>query len=128
MLKIVINTITIISLCLLIVLLNVTAPSWAGPLGILAIFILAYCLSLGIVTYLIFWGSMAVSYFSRPFVSRKPINPLEFKKSYYFATVFAAAPIILIGLQSVSSVGFYEALLILIFVVIGCVYVSKKTK
>ena len=128
MLKKIITITTIMSLCSLVVLLNVTTPSSAGPFGILAIFVFAYLLSLGLVTCFIFWGSRAFVYFSRLFATRKPILTLDLKRSYYFATVFAAAPIILIGLQSVGSIGLYESSLVVIFVAIGCIYVSKRTK
>ena len=127
MLKKIIFVTTIISLCLLVILLNVTAPSWAGPFGILAIFVFAYLSSLGLVTYFFYWASKAISYFSKSFITIKPILTLDFKRSYYFATVFAAVPIILMGLQSVGSIGIYESLLLVLFLVIGCVYVSKRT-
>ena len=128
MLKKIIPIITIISLCSLVVLLNVTAPSWAGPFGVLAVFIFAYLLSLGLATYFFYYSSKVVSYFSRIFITRKPVLRLDFRRSYYFATVFAATPIIFIGLQSVGPVGLYESLLIIIFLIIGFVYVSKRTK
>lgn len=117
---------TIVSLCSLIVLLNVTAPSWLGPLGILVVFILAYLLSLGLVTYFIYWSSRFVAYISRFFTARKPLLAFSFRRSYYFATVFAVAPVMLIGLQSVGSVGVYEFTLVTLFIVIGCIYISKK--
>ncbi len=128
MLKKIIIIITILSLCSLVILLNVTTPSLAGPLGILALFIFAYLLSLGLVAYLIYYCSKVISYFSRHLTMRRPILSMDFKRSYYFATVFAAAPIILIGLQSVGSIGLYEFLLVTIFLLLGCIYVSKRTK
>lgn len=128
MLKKIIATITIISLCLLIVLLNNTTPSWPGPLGVLAVFIFAYLSSLGLVAYLIYWSSKVFSYLSKHFTSRKPLLALDFKRSYYFATVLAVAPVILVGLQSVGNIGLYEFLLVVIFVVLGVFYVSKRVK
>lgn len=128
MLKKFITTITIISLCLLIVLLNSTTPSWPGPLGVLAVFIFAYLSSLGLVAYLIYWSSRLSSYLSRHFTSRKPLLALDFKRSYYFATVLAIAPVIFIGLQSVGNVGPYEILLVVIFVSLGIFYISKRAK
>lgn len=128
MLKKTINITTVISLCLLIVLLNITTPSWSGPLGILAVFVFAYLLSLGLVTYLIYWCSRLISYFSRHLISKKPLLALDFKRSYYFSTILATAPIIFIGLQSVGGVGFYELSLVLIFIFIGCLYVSKRMR
>lgn len=127
MLKKIIFITTIVSLCSLIVLLNVTAPSWAGPLGILAIFVFAYLTSLGLVTFFLYYSSKVISYFSKSIIVRKPIVPLDFRRSYYFSTIIGISPIILIGLQSVGAVSVYEVLLVFVFVVIGCVYVSKRT-
>ena len=127
MLKKILIITTTVSLCLLFVLLNVTSPSWAGPVGILAIFIFAYLSSLGIVTFFIYYLSRIISYFARSFVLKRPFMSLDFKRSYYFATVFASAPIIILGFQSVGSMGIYEILLLIIFIVVGCVYVAKRT-
>ena len=117
---------TILSLCLLIVLLNVTTPVIAGPLGILAIFIFAYLSLLGLVTYFLYWSNRLIRYLSKFLALRKPLNKLVFKRAYYYSTILAAAPIMLIGLQSVGSIGVYEIFLVSIFVIIGCLYVSKR--
>jgi len=128
MLKIFVTIISVISLCLLTVLLNVTTPATAGPFGILAIFFFAYLLSLGVITYLIFWGSYVIARVSMIFIVRKPLEVMTFKSSYYYSTVIAAVPILLIGLQSVGAVGLYEFILVMVFAVIGCLYVSKRVQ
>lgn len=53
-------------------------------------------------------------------------QPLTYKRAYYFSTVIAAAPVMLIGLQSVGSIGIYEILLVALFTVVGCIYISKR--
>ena len=53
---------------------------------------------------------------------------MEFRRAYYFSTVLAAGPVMLIGLQSVQSIGIYEFLLVVIFEVVACVYVSKRMR
>ena len=126
MLKIIISIITVVSFCLLAILLNTTTPVIAGPFGILAIFIFAYFALIGIVSYFIYGMSSVISHLSIAFISKKPFEALSFKRSYYYSTIVAAAPIMLIGLQSVGNVGFYEYLLILIFIIIGCLYISKR--
>jgi hypothetical protein len=40
--------------------------------------------------------------------------------------MISAAPVILIGLGSVGAVGGYEILLVILFLVVGCFYVSKR--
>jgi len=117
---------TLVSLCLLTILLNTTAPATAGPFGILAIFIFAYLASLGMTTYFLYGASRVTSHLAAAFTVKRPLRALVFKRAYYYSTVLAAAPIMLIGLQSVGSIGLYEFILVLLFTVIGCVYISKR--
>ena len=126
MIKIFIPVTITTSFCLLLILLNITNPVTAGPLGILAIFFCSYLLLTGVLAYIFHWGSRVIAYLSVVFMMRKPIEGLNLKRSYYYSTVVSAAPIMLVGLQSVGSVGIYEVSLVLIFIVIGCLYVSKR--
>jgi hypothetical protein len=126
MIKIIISVVTFVSICLLVILLNITTPVTAGPFGILVIFIFAYLSLLGIIAYFLYVISLMVARFSTLLIPRKPIEALTFKRSYYYSTVIASGPIMLIGLQSVGTVGIYEVLLIIIFIIIGCLYVSKR--
>ena len=126
MIKTLITIVSIISFCLLAILLNVTTPLTAGPLGILIIFIFAYLSLVGFFTYILRISSMAAAHLSTMFVPRKPIEELSFRRSYYYSTVVASGPIMIVGLLSVGSVGIYEILLIIIFIIIGCLYVSKR--
>jgi len=126
MLKKIIPITTALSLCLLIVLLNVTTPAMAGPFGILSIFIFSYLLLLGVVTYFLFLISRVIYHLSSFFRFRKPINELTFKRAYYYSTILAAVPIMLIGLQSVGAIGIYEVSLVILFIIIGCLYISKR--
>jgi hypothetical protein len=125
MLERIIPAMTITSLCLLIVMLNIITPASAGPFGVLLIFISAYLSLLGILTYLLVGVSRVITYLSVVFMTRKPFERLTLKRSYYFSTVVAAAPVMLIGLQSVGAVSVYSFLLLIVFVVIGCLYISK---
>ncbi len=127
MLKKAVIIITLVSLCLLVALVNTTTPTGIGPFGILAVYMSAYLSLLGVMTFFIFFISKLTSHLSSAFTVRKPILALSFKKSYYYSTIFAAAPIMLIGLQSVGSVGWYEIGLVVLFVVIGCIYITKRT-
>lgn len=126
MLKIIFSIITIVSLCALVVLLNFTTPISAGPFGILAIFIFAYLLLVCLIAYFLHGISRIAAHLSIALISRRPFEVIKLKRSYYYSTILAAAPIMLVGLQSVGAVGIYEILLVLLFVVIGCLYVSKR--
>ena len=119
---------TLVSLCLLALLLNITTPSTVGPFGILAVFILAYLSSLGVMTYFLYFMSRIISHLSAAFAVRKPMARLPFHRAYYYSTVIGAAPILFVGLQSVGQISFYEVLLVVIFVLIGCLYIAKRIR
>jgi hypothetical protein len=126
MIKTLITIVTIFSICLLAVLLNVTTPLTAGPFGILIIFIFAYVSLVGIFAYLLRATSLVIARVSATLAPRKPIEELTFRRSYYYSTIVASGPIMLIGLSSVGSISIYEILLVIIFIIIGCLYVSKR--
>ena len=119
---------TIASLCLLLLLLNNTAPTSVGPFGILAVFVFSYISSLGIVTYVLYGASYLVSYVSSSLTVKKPIARLGFREAYYYSTIVAVAPVMLIGLQSVNTIGVYEYGLVGLFVLIGCLYITKRIR
>ena len=116
-----------IAIVILAIILHVTQPSTVGPLGILAVFILMYVSVLGVLTFLLFGTSKVISKISSSFTVKKPIRPLSLSRSYYFSSVIALAPVMLIGMQSVAEVEIYDVLLIMLFVVIACIYISKRT-
>lgn len=117
---------TFASLCLLSWMLVTTTPATAGPFGLLLIFISAYLAALGLISFFLFGIGRIVAYVASGISARKPLKGMSFRKAYYFSTILAAAPVMLIGLQSVGSIGVYEVILVLIFEVIGCVYISKR--
>ena len=126
MFKVIVSIISSVSLCLLFILLNTTTPATAGPFGILIIFIFAYLLSLGVMAFFLYGISCLLSHISKLFVPRRPFESLSFRKSYFFSTILAAIPIMLIGLRSVGEVSFYDYILVTFFAIIGCLYISKR--
>ena len=60
------------------------------------------------------------------FQARRPAKPMSFRRAYYFSTILAAVPVMLISLQSVGSVTWYEAVLVIVFAALGCLYISKR--
>ena len=125
MLKKLIIIFTAIALLLLIILLNVTNPASAGPFGILALFVAIYVFFVGIISGLIYFFSKLISKISIIFMPRRPIERMSLKNSYYYSTVIALAPVMIIGLSSVGASSFYSMVLIAIFETIGVIYVSK---
>jgi hypothetical protein len=120
--------ITLISIAAVTLLVNTTTPGTIGPFGILVIFIFAYLASIGVITYIIYGFSFMSKHLVSVFGVRKEVAALSFRRSYYYSTVIAAAPIMLIGLSSVGAVGLYEFVLVVIFVVIGCLYITKTIR
>lgn len=111
----------------LAIFLLTTQPASVGPVGILFVFILMYMSVLGVLTFLLFGVSRIVVKISSPFTVKKPLTAMTIRRAYYFSSVVALAPVMLIGMQSVGEVGIYDLLLVVIFVVIACIYISKRT-
>lgn len=117
---------TFISAVSLLFLMTSTTPASVGPLGVLVFFVFMYLAALGALAFL-FHGLASVlqrSRFSAVYLG----GSAKFSDSYYRASVVAAAPVMVVALQSVSSVGPYQVLLVVGFVVVGWVYVSRRTK
>jgi len=126
MLPRIIATLSLASLCVLSLMLTFTSPASAGPFGLLVIFITAYLTFLGLISFFLFGINRLIVMVSSGMTIRKPLRPMAFKRAYYYSTVLAAGPVMLIGLQSVQSIGVYEVILVLIFEVVACLYVTKR--
>lgn len=109
-------------------MLTFTTPATAGPFGLLVIFITAYLTFIGLISFFLYGISKLIASVSAGMTVRKPITAMTFRRAYYFSTVLAAAPVMLIGLQSVQPINIYELLLVVIFEVVACVYVSRRIK
>jgi hypothetical membrane protein len=128
MLPRILATISLASLCVLSLMLTFTSPATAGPFGLLVIFITAYLTFVGVISFFLFGMNRLIVMVGAGMTLRKPMRPMEFRRAYYFSTVLAAAPVMLIGLQSVQSVGIYEILLVIIFEVVACLYITKRMR
>lgn len=108
--------------------LTFTSPSTTGPFGLLLLFISAYLVFVGLISFFLFGINRLSIMVTSGMTLRKPIRSMEFRRAYYFSTVLAAAPVMLVGLQSVQSVGIYEVILVVVFEVVACLYVSKRLR
>lgn len=115
------------ALTLLVLVVQTTTPATIGPLGILFVFILMYVSVLCALTFLLFMASKLIARLASVMAVRRPVQAIDLVKSYYYSSVIALAPVMLVGMQSVGEVGFYDAMLILIFVIISCIYIAKRT-
>lgn len=116
----------VIAMVLLAVLLQATTPASIGPLGILFVFILLYVSALGVLTFLLYALSRVAVKIASAFVTRRPLEPFSLRRSYYYSSVLALAPVLLVGMQSVGKVGIYDVLLVLMFETIACTYIAKR--
>lgn len=128
MLQRIVATVSLVSIVLLSFMLTTTTPVTAGPFGLLVIFISAYLTFVGLISFFLFGMNRFLRMVSSNVTLPRPVGKMAFKRAYYFSTVLAAAPVMLIGLQSVLTVGFYEVGLVVLFEVIACVYVGRQTK
>ena len=124
MFKRVIAIMTMFAVGMLCILLLKTTPSQVGPVGVLGFFVLLYMAVLGALTFLFFGLGVGL----RKMVPERPgSRKVSFRKSYYYASVVALVPVMLIALQSVSRVGVPQVALMILFVAVALVYISRRT-
>lgn len=114
---------TLAAFVLLSALLQSTSPSTIHPIGILAVFVLFYMLALGVLTFFMFGVSRALT--RLPYTHNQKAQ-LSFKQAYYFATVIALAPVLIIGMRSIGRGGTQDILLVIVFELIACFYIAKR--
>lgn len=117
----------IISGIILVVILNTTTPATAGAFGILSVFIFTYLTTVSVLSFVVYGVSKGVSVVENKMMHNSQRSGMRLQRAYYFATILSLAPVIIISLQSVGGVGVYELGLTLLFVALGCVYVTKRT-
>ncbi len=119
---------TIVSAVVLFLVLAYTSPATAGPLGLLLLFVSAYVLFVGCISAVIYGVRRLIVFTFQNTPRAVPLKPMAFRRAYHYAVPLAAAPVMLIGLQSVSPIGLKEFILVAIFEVIACIYVSKRIR
>lgn len=118
---------SVAAVILLTIILQTTTPSMIGPVGLLAVFFLLYIAVLGIVTWLLWITSRATAYIGRRIMTRRPPQSLSLSKAYYFSSVITLAPVMMLAMQSIGSLGVYEVILISVFLGVGILYIAKRS-
>ena len=116
---------TSISIVIFSLILFNTDPSKIGPLGILTVFVLLYIITLSLFSYLIFFASNILSRVRVQF-GLKGVEDWTFMKCSLFGSIVAIGPIVILGISSLGSISIYEIILVVLFLVISCFFVSKK--
>ena len=112
---------------LFIIVIQTTKPSTIGPVGLLAVFFLLYVWLLGLITLMLWLSARGIAKISRPFTTKKPLEALSLQRSYYFSSVIALGPVMMVAMQSIGSLKLYEVGLIVIFLLVGILYVAKRS-
>lgn len=107
-------------------MLTMTRPGEVGPFGILAFFVLLY-LSAGSIIYMLLTGIIYVLMRVLPPGSlRLWLENVSHTKVYYYTTVLALAPVVLLGMASVGSIGGLDIVLVVLFEILACFYISRR--
>jgi hypothetical protein len=112
---------SLLAVIFLMIMINLTTPSDIGPLGVLVFFTLVYLTCLGVMV-----GICRVFFMIRRGIQRNKVR-VSRKKSYYYGSILAFAPMMLIFMRSFGELNLLEVVLVILFVVVGCFYVSKRT-
>ena len=110
-----IATVTVVSALMLGVLLFTTTPADTGPFGILGFFVFMYLTALGVLTFL-FRGLSILAIKILPKKRSLPRKDPALLTAYYYASVVALIPVMIIAIQSVGELAIYQILLIVFFV------------
>lgn len=110
----------------LFVVLQTTNPSTIGPVGLLAVFFLLYLILMGCMTTLLYMSSRVAHRLGRQLRTKRPPSKFSAERAWYFGSLLAFAPIMLLAMQSVGSLGAYEVALVVLFLMIGGLYISKR--
>lgn len=115
--------VTLIAFVLLSALLQSTTPSTIHPVGILTVFILFYLLALGLLTFFMYaLSKLIVRFWKKPQISQS----MTLKQAYYYGSVLALAPVLLVGMRSIGRGSTWDVLLVMVFEVVACFYIAKR--
>lgn len=114
---------TLAAFVLLSALLQSTSPSTIHPVGILIVFILLYVLALGVLTFCLYGGAKLTEGL---YSQQAKVEKMTLQRAYYYASVLALAPVMLLGVRSIGRTGPYDVTLIMAFEFIACFYIAKR--
>ena len=113
-------TISITAFFFLVAMMFLTSPSGVGALGVFVLFILVYVLCLGLAVF-----GCRLFFYLRKRLNKANGGNIK-KKSYYYGTVIALAPLFLLIGQSFGGLLTYEVVAIFALEVLLCFLVSRN--
>lgn len=103
------------------------SPVEAGATGVLAVFLLSYIVSVIVLTFLFYLVQKIVIKLLYSDRVGAVAGQVSLRKSYYYGSILALGPVILVSLRSVGKAGAGELVLVVLLMAIGCLYVSRQT-
>lgn len=105
-----------------------TSPATIHPLGILGVFFFIYVISTVLITFILLIAGDVISRITQLAKGVKAdIKRIAPKRAYMFASVLALMPVIVFAMQSVGANDFSGVALILLFEVLACFYVWRRS-
>lgn len=104
-------------------IVNMTSPMTAGPVMILLLFGCFYIATAGMLSFLMS-GIQGLVRYIMP--AHKTMNRYSIKDFYYVSSMLALAPVMLVAMQSVGRLNWYEVLLVVCFEIIALFYISRR--
>lgn len=117
----------VMSVSLLAYILLSVSPVEAGATGVLAVFLLSYIVSVVVLTFLFFLIQKTIVKLLYSDRIGSSVSRISLKKSYYYGSILALGPVILVSLRSVGKAGAGELVLVVLLMAIGCLYISRQT-
>lgn len=108
-------------------MLQATTPTEAGAIGVLAVFLLLYVTLVSVLAFFMYFVHKLVVKLFFGDIERRVTTVFTLKRSYYYSSILALGPVMLISLRSVGKDGVLEVFLVIALLVLGCVYVSRQT-
>ena len=106
---------SLVSMIVIMVILNFTTPAGLGPFGVLIFFAMVYVVMFGVATVL-------VGMFARAMGKRDGLS----RKEYYYATMLAFGPMLLLLVQAIGGINIPTIGLAILFVLLGCFLIKKR--
>ena len=105
---------------------NFTTPADIHPIGILVLFAALFVLAFVVLVFLLFLIDRTTKWTLQRFFARN-VKYLPGRKIYLYASALALAPIILLAIRSIGEGNAYGIILVILFEVIACFYISKMS-
>lgn len=112
--------VTLLSAVVLSAILQTTSPSTIHPMGILAVLVMFYLSTVGTLTFFMLWVYRLAA--RRTAIGRS----VQVTQLYYYASVLALAPILLVGLRSIGRGSIWDIILIVAFETVAIIYITKR--